>query len=105
MFSTQERAEKRANAVKAMGLSPEVGERKFPGTVYWVDVALASPEQKPPAEYLFADIGRARVAMQPCPAGLTPGNRGSQPSNDAAQGADKVLPRTTVASAPLGSQH
>jgi cell division septation protein DedD len=101
MFSTQERAEKRANAVKALGLSPEVGERKFPGTVYWVDVALASAEQKPPAEYLFADIGHARVEMQPCPAGLVPG-KGGQPSND---GGDKVLPRTTVASAPLVIQH
>jgi hypothetical protein len=108
MFSTQERAEKRANAVKALGLSPEVGERKFPGTVYWVDVALASLDQKPPPEYLFADIGHARVEMQPCPAGLTPGNHGgpgSQPANDGGNGTDKVLPRTTVASAPLRTQH
>jgi hypothetical protein len=103
MFSTQDRAEKRAKAVKDMGLEAEVGERKFPGTVYWVDVALTSPDQKPPPEYLFADIGRARVEMQPCPAGLTPGNHGPQPSND--DGSDKALPRTTVASAPLRSQH
>jgi len=94
MFSTQERAEKRAAAVKAIGLSPEVGERRFPGTVYWVDVALASPEQKPPQEYLFADIGRTRVQMQPCPAALTPVG----PPVPASQ-------RTTVASAPAGSQH
>jgi hypothetical protein len=94
MFSTQERADKRAAAVKAMGLAPEVGERRFPGTVYWVDVALTSPEQKPPQEYLFADIGRARVEMQPCPAGLTPVNP-----------AAPVNQRTTVASAPAGSQH
>ena len=108
MFSTRERAEKRANAVKAMGLEPEVGERKFPGTVYWVDVALTSPDQKPPPEYLFADIGRARVEMQPCPPGLTPGSHGapgSQPANDGGNGTDKVLPRTTVASAPLRTQH
>ncbi len=96
MFSTRDRADKRAAAVKAMGLSPEVGERKFPGTIYWVDVALASPDQKPP-EYLFADIGNGRVEMQPCPAGLT------QPQNDG--GSDKVLPRTTVASAPAGTRH
>jgi len=94
MFSTQERAEKRAAAVKAMGLAPEVGERRFPGTVYWVDVALTSPEQKPPQEYLFADIGRAQVAMQPCPAGLTPANPAA-PANQ----------RTTVASAPARRQH
>jgi cell division septation protein DedD len=89
MFSTQERAEKRAAAVKAIGLAPEVGERRFPGTVYWVDVALTSPEQKPPQEYLFTDIGRAGGQMQPCPAGLTPVNP-----------APAVSQRTTVASAP-----
>lgn len=89
MFSTRERAERRAAAVKDMGLSPEVGERRFPGTVYWVDVALASADQKPPPEYLFADIGHARVAMQPCPAGLTPVNP-----------AAPVNQPTTVASAP-----
>jgi cell division septation protein DedD len=83
MFSTRERADKRAAAVKKMGLAPEVGERRFPGTVYWVDVALTSAEQTPP-EYLFADIGRARVQMQPCPADSRP----TQPT------------RTTIASAP-----
>lgn len=107
MFSTRERAEKRASAIKAMGLAPEVGERKFAGTIYWVDVALTSADQKPPPEYLFADIGRARVEMQPCPTGLapaTPALPDKQPAN-AAGGAEKMLPRTTVASAPARSQH
>jgi len=71
MFSTRERADKRAAAIKAIGLSPEVGERKFPGTVYWVDVALASADDKPP-DYLFADIGHTRVEMHPCPTSLRP---------------------------------
>ncbi len=93
MFSTRERAQKRAAAVKNLGLEPEVGERKFPGTVYWVDVALTSAAQKPPPEYLFADIGHARVEMQPCPAGLRP------------EEVTRVLPRTTVASAPARPQH
>ncbi len=106
MFSTRERAEKRAAAVKGMGLEPEVGERKFPGTVYWVDVALTSAAQKPPPEYLFADIGHARVAMQPCPAGL----RGVEPATAAPDGAAqsavaRELPRTTVASAPGLPRH
>jgi SPOR domain len=71
MFSTRDRADKRAAAIKAMGLTPEVGERKFPGTVYWVDVALASADQKPP-DYLFAEIGNTQVEMQPCPTALRP---------------------------------
>jgi hypothetical protein len=71
MFSTRERADKRAAAVKKLGLEPDVGERKFPGTVYWVDVALTAPQQPLP-EYVFADIGHARVAMLPCPADFLP---------------------------------
>ena len=101
MFSTRERAEKRAAAVKNLGLEPEVGERKFPGTVYWVDVALTSRAQKPPPEYLFADIGHAKVEMQPCPAGLLPQEQGvpDGASGDEGDGVTRVLPRTTVASA------
>jgi SPOR domain len=102
MFSTRERAEKRAAAVRAIGLEPEVGERKFPGTVYWVDVALTSRAQKPPPEYLFADIGHAKVQVQPCPAGLRPVAPGvPQPPAGNEDGVSKPLPRTTVASAPV----
>lgn len=108
MFSTRERAEKRAAAVKAMGLEPEVGERKFPGTVYWVDVALTSRAQKPPPEYLFADIGHPKVEMQPCPAGLRPEDSDTTTdgvSGEEGDGITRVLPRTTVASAPQRTQH
>ena len=98
MFSTRERAEKRAAAVKSMGLEPEVGERKFPGTVYWVDVVLTAAAQKPPAEYLFADIGHAKVAVLPCPAELRPQQQGV-PAHESEDGVTRVLPRTTVASA------
>jgi hypothetical protein len=105
MFSTRERAQQRATAVRNMGLQPEIGERRFPGTVYWVDVTLKSgpgSKQLPP-EYSFADIGHAKVAMQPCPAGLRPVEPGDTPtraSGDEADGVTWGLPRTTVASAP-----
>ena len=89
MFSTRDRADKRAAAVKAMGLAPEVGERKFPGTIYWVDVALASADDQPIPLYLFADIGNTRVQMLPCAVTLTPGTAPSAASE-----------RTTIASAP-----
>lgn len=90
MFRTRERAERRAAAVKNLGLQPEIGERKFPGTVYWVDVVLESGagagiKQLPP-QYSFADIGHSKVEMQPCPKSLRPVEPGA---------------RTTVASAPL----
>jgi hypothetical protein len=87
MFSSRERAEKRAAAVRNIGLEPEIGERKFPGTVYWVDVDLKRGlgfKQLPP-EYSFTDVGYAKVQMQPCPA---------------APRSTEGLSRTTVASAP-----
>jgi cell division septation protein DedD len=104
MFSTRERAEKRASAVRNLGLQPEIGERKFPGTVYWVDVTLKrgpGSKQLPP-EYSFADIGHAKVGMQPCPAGLRPIEPGTplHAPGDDGDGAAWKLPRTTVASAP-----
>jgi len=97
MFSTRDRAEKRAAAVKKMGLAPEVGERRFPGTIYWVDVTLASRDSKLPQEYLFADVGHAvKVEMQPCPVAKP----AAEPGQDGDDGDMKTLPRTTVASAP-----
>jgi hypothetical protein len=105
MFSTRERAEKRAAAVRNMGLQPEIGERRFPGTVYWVDVALERGpgfKQLPP-EYSFADIGHAKVAIQPCPAELRPVEPGT-PAVVPGDDGDRVawrLPRTAVTSAPV----
>jgi hypothetical protein len=102
MFSTRERAEKRAAGIRNMGLLPEIGERRFPGTVYWVDVALkrgpGSKQLLP--EYLFADIGHAKVAIQPCPTGLRPDEPPMQAPDEDGDGVTWRLPRTTVASAP-----
>lgn len=104
MFSTRERAEKRAAAVRKMGLQPEIGERRFPGTVYWVDVALGrGPDgQQLPPEDSFADIGHPKVQTQPCPPGLRPDEpqRRSPARDDEGDGVTRALPRTTVASAP-----
>lgn len=102
MFSSRDRAEKRAAAVRNMGLQPEIGERKFPGTVYWVDVALERGpgfKQLPP-EYSFADIGQVRVGIQPCPAGLRPGEPADEPG-DGGNGVTWELPRTAEAGTPV----
>jgi hypothetical protein len=104
MFSTRERAEKRAGAVRNMGLQPEIGERRFRGTVYWVDVALkrGSGFKQLPPEYSFADIGHAKVEMHPCPAGLRPVEAGVPHfSTGDENGMLRELPWTTVASAPV----
>ncbi len=103
MFSTRARAEKRAAAVQNMGLQPEIGERKFPGTVYWVDVALSrtADPRTLPSEYAFEEIGGGTIGTQPCPPRVRPGEPtgpGAAPEDE--DGVMRRLPRTTVASAP-----
>ena len=100
MFSTRARAERRAAAVHNMGLQPEIGERKFPGTLYWVDVSLPTGSQKLPPEYSFADFGHANIGMQPCPNISRPAEPESPLPDDEGDGITRALPRTTVASAP-----
>jgi hypothetical protein len=98
MFSTRERAQQRAAAVRNMGFQPEIGERRFPGTVYWVDVVTSGAQKLPPA-YSFADIGHARVAMQACPAERPVEAPSPELSPGDEDGPIRGLPRTTVASA------
>jgi hypothetical protein len=100
MFSTRDRAEKRAAAVKNMGLAAEVGERKFPGTVYWVDVSLLKGGQPLPPEYSFAEVGHSKVLVQACPPEARPVAPAEGEPSDQGDGVTKSLPRTTVASAP-----
>jgi cell division septation protein DedD len=100
MFSTRDRAEKRAAAIKSMGLQSEIGERRFPGTVYWVDVIHGKGDPTLPPEYSFAEVGHSKVVMQSCPpAARPPVPDRSEPADDG-NGIIHSLPRTTVASAP-----
>jgi hypothetical protein len=110
LFTEHAGAERRAKAVQHLGLQPEITERKFPGTVYWVDVSLPPGMHELPTQDLVADGGRViRVGMQACPPGPSaqPAERTSpQPvihepaEDDQDDGIVKSLPRTTVASAP-----
>jgi hypothetical protein len=104
MFSTRERAEKRAAAISNLGLQPEIGERKFPGTIYWVDVVRNSGDSALPPEYLFAEVGHSKVVMQDCPAEVPSAAPEESEPGDGGDGITKSLPRTTVASAPSGKQ-
>lgn len=98
MFSTRGRAENRAVAVRNMGFQPEIGERRFPGTVYWVDVLTPTSRKLPPA-YSFADIGHAKVSMEACPAERPAATPSPELSPGGEDGVIRGLPRTTVASA------
>ncbi len=102
LFSKRERAERRALAVKHMGLDPEIAERKFPGTVYWVDVKLRDRAQQLPAEVLVVDAGDASLSTRSCPADASNSDSAPvlPPSQQARQNEDALPPRTKVASAP-----
>lgn len=95
LFSKRDRAERRAAAVKhGTGLDSQIGERKFPGTVYWVDVSLRPASRELPQDVLVADGGTVKVGMQACPP--TPEVQPAGPASP------EPLPRTKVASAPNG---
>ena len=110
LFSQRERAERRALAVKHMGLEPQVAERRFPGTVYWVDVGLPPEVRELPGEWLPTEGGRTKVTARSCPPDtqvqplepalpvpvptVEPGNQRDE------RGITHSLPRTTIASAP-----
>jgi hypothetical protein len=96
LFSERDRAEKRAQAVKRLGFTPEITERKQPGTLYWVDLDLGTSERTVPTEGLLSleDAGshlEIRVCPGPssAPAPVRPLPRDSRP---AATTADAGLP-------------
>jgi cell division septation protein DedD len=68
LFSEKDRAEKRAAAVKRLGYSADIVERKQPGTVYWVDLDLGASDRTVPTEGLMSgeDAG-ARLEIRVCP--------------------------------------
>jgi hypothetical protein len=70
LFTEKERAEKRAQAVKRLGYTAEIVERKQTGSVYWVDIDLGANDHTVPTEGLLS-IGDAgsRLEIRVCPAG------------------------------------
>jgi len=67
LFTERARADKRAEAVKALGLKPEVSERKIPGTLYWVDLPPQPGMSSVPMADLFAEGVSSKVSLTPCP--------------------------------------
>ncbi|HEU4623238.1 MAG TPA: SPOR domain-containing protein [Steroidobacteraceae bacterium] len=68
LFTEKERAEKRAAAVKRLGYTTEIVERKQPATVYWVDLQLGANDRTVPTEGLLSeDDAGARLEIRVCP--------------------------------------
>ena len=67
LFSEQQRALRRMDDVKALGLEPRIVERERKGTVYWIDVDVVPPAKLPDAAQLHGEGGRIlRLQVQPC---------------------------------------
>lgn len=74
LFTDREHAEKRADAVRHLGLSANISERKLPSAVYWVDLTPQVGLHSVPLQALFAAGVNTKIGVQPCPApaGQTP---------------------------------
>jgi len=67
LFSERQRALRRMDDVKALGLEPRVTERERSGTVYWIDVDVQPPATLPDAARLHGEGGRIlRLEVKPC---------------------------------------
>jgi hypothetical protein len=105
LFSEKDRAEKRANAIRKLGLDADLVERRQPGTVYWVDMDLGPNDRSVSTEGLLAaDDPRGRLEIRVCPsssepptqpASTTPAKPGPVPrdARPAATTADAGTPR------------
>ncbi len=69
LFSERQRALRRMDDVKALGLEPRIADRERRGTVYWIDVDVEPPAELPDAARLHGEGGRIlRLEVKPCEA-------------------------------------
>lgn len=68
VFSDYQRAQRRADEVRALGLEPRIDDRKRAGAVYWIDVDLQEPGQVIDSTMLETGPGKImRLEMRACP--------------------------------------
>jgi hypothetical protein len=69
VFSDLQRAHRRSEDVRSLGLSPQIENRKRSGPVYWLDVELKQPGEPLDMTLFETDPGKiTRLEMRPCPA-------------------------------------
>jgi hypothetical protein len=68
VFSDYQRAQRRVDEVRALGLAPRIDDRKRAGSVYWIDVDLQEPGQSIDSSIFQTDPGKiTRLEMRACP--------------------------------------
>jgi len=67
LFSERQRALRRMDDAKSIGLEPRIVDRERNGTVYWIDVDVVPPAELPDAAQLQGEGGRIlRLEVRPC---------------------------------------
>ncbi|AMN45918.1 sporulation domain-containing protein [Steroidobacter denitrificans] len=70
VFSDYQRARRRVEEIRALGLEPRIEDRRRGGTVYWLDVDLSGPDQRIDSSIFQTDPGKiTRLEMAACPPG------------------------------------
>lgn len=68
VFSDYQRAQRRAEQVRALGLEPRIDDRKRAGTVYWLDVDITEPGKVIDTTVFQSDPGKImRLEVRACP--------------------------------------
>jgi hypothetical protein len=68
VFSDYQRAQRRADQVRTLGLEPKIEDRKRAGSVYWLDVDLPEPGRLIDTSIFQSDPGKImRLEMRGCP--------------------------------------
>jgi hypothetical protein len=68
VFSDYQRAQRRAEQVRALGLTPEISDRKRSGSVFWLDVDMKEPGQT--IDTSVFQVGQSRILrleLRGCP--------------------------------------
>lgn len=70
VFSDYQRAQRRADEVRLLGLTPQISDRKRSGSVFWLDVDLKEPGQV--IDTSIFQVGQSRILrleLRGCPKG------------------------------------
>lgn len=73
VFTDREHAQRRADAVRQLGYTADIGERQLPAAEYWVDLTPEGGRRAVPLQALFAAGVNTRIGVQPCPSAPGPG--------------------------------
>jgi hypothetical protein len=68
VFSDYQRAQRRAEEVRSIGLTPQISDRKRAGSVFWIDVDLKEPGET--VDTSLFQVGQSRILrleLRACP--------------------------------------